>query len=68
MSKAYVAFGESVDMICAYDRNPAKALRKVAKLVETLSHSNEGMMLSGVNVYYDDDCIYNVSAFVSQAR
>lgn len=63
--KAYVASGERAEIICAYDKNPAKALKKIAKLYEELAPFDEWLMLNSVNVYYDDEGFYNVSATVS---
>lgn len=63
--KAYVAAGEKAQIICAYDKDAAKALKKIANLYKELSSIDEWTMLNSVNVYYDDEGFYNVSATVS---
>lgn len=67
MSKAYVANGEHIALICGYDKNPAKALKKVAKLVEKITNDDPNVMLSGMNVYFDDEHNYNINAYLSWA-
>lgn len=68
MSKAYVATGEYAQLICAYDKNPAKALRAISKKVEKMMLRDEWIMLSGVNVGYDDEGFYNITATVSSTN
>lgn len=68
MSKAYVATGEYVQLVCAYDKNPSKALKKIAKVVDTMMNDNDLTMLSGINIGYDDDGTYSVTAFVSTTK
>ena len=68
MSKAYVATGEYAQMVCAYDKNPAKALKAVAKKVEKMAGNDEWLMLSGINVGYDDEGFYNITATVSSTK
>ena len=63
--KAYVATGEHAQLICAYDKNPAKALKAIAKKVEKMMAEDEWIMLSGVNIGYDDEGFYNISATVT---
>jgi hypothetical protein len=63
--KAYVATGEHARLICAYDKNPAKALKSIAKKVEKMMAEDEWIMLSGVNIGYDDEGFYNISATVT---
>ena len=65
MSNAYVATGEYAQLICANDKSPTKALKKIGKLIEKLSSSDQNMMLSAINVGYDDDGYYNITAIVS---
>ena len=65
MSKAYLATGEYSQLICAYDKDPAKALKKVARLLETFKKYEEDIMLIGVNVGYDDEGFYNITATIS---
>lgn len=65
MSKAYLATGEYAELICAYDKNPAKALKKAAKLIDRIVSCNENTMLSSVNVGYDDDGFYSITATIS---
>ena len=66
--KAYVATGEYAQLICAYDKNPAKALKAIAKKVDSMIHEDEWVMLSGVNVGYDDEGFYNITATVSTTK
>lgn len=65
MSKAYLATGEYAELICAYDKNPAKALKKAAKLIDRIVSCNENTMLTSVNVGYDDDGFYSITATIS---
>lgn len=67
MSKAFVASGEHIALICGYDKNPAKALKKVTKLVKKIADNDPNVMLSGMNVYYDDEGNYNINAYLSWA-
>lgn len=66
--KAYVATGEYAQLVCAYDKNPAKALKAVARKVEKMLINDEWLMLSGVNVGYDDEGFYNISATVTTTK
>lgn len=65
MSKAYVAVGEFATLVCAFDKNPAKALKKAAKKIDQMCDQDEWMMLTGVNVQYDNDGFYCITATVS---
>lgn len=65
--KAYIAFGEQATLVIAFDKNPSRAMRKVAKKIEKMSFEDEGLMLSSVNVGYDDDGFYHITATVSTA-
>lgn len=65
--KAYVATGEYAELVCGFDENPAKALKIVAKKIGEMKKGNEWLMLTGVNVNYDDEGIYYVTATVSTA-
>ena len=65
MSNAYLAYAERAQLVCAYDKNPAKALKKAAKLIDDMCETNENVMLTGVNVQFDDDGYYNITATVS---
>jgi hypothetical protein len=65
--KAYVATGEYAQLVCAFDKNPAKALKKAAKKIDELQNDNEYLMLTGVNINYDDEGFYYVTATVSTA-
>ena len=64
MSKAYLATGEYSQLICAYDKDPAKALKKTAKLLSAVM-KYEDTMLTGVNVGYDDEGFYSITATIS---
>lgn len=65
MSKAYLATGEYAELICSSDKNPAKALKRVAKLIDRIVCCNENTMLTSVNVGYDEDGYYNITATIS---
>ena len=65
MSKAYLATGEYSQLICAYDKDPAKALKKVAKFLTKVRKYEEDTMLTGVNIGYDDEGFYNITATIS---
>jgi hypothetical protein len=67
MSKAYLATGEYSQLICAYDKNASKALKKIAKKINSMQRQDEWLMLTGVNVGYDEEGFYNVTATVSSA-
>lgn len=66
--KAYVATGEYAQLVCAYDKNPAKVLKAIARKVEKMLVNDEWLMLSGVNVSYDDEGFYNITATVSSTK
>lgn len=63
--KAYIATGEYAQLVCAWDKNPARALKAIAKKVEKMTREDEWAMLTGINVYYDDQGLYNITATVS---
>lgn len=63
--KAYVATGEYAQVICAYDKSPAKALKAVAKKIDKMEREDEWLMLSSVNVNYDDEGYYGITAIVT---
>ena len=65
MSKAYLASGEYAQLVCAYDKNPAKALKKVSKFINGMQKGDSDIMLSGVNVSYDEEGFYHITATVS---
>ena len=65
--KAYVATGEYAELVCGFDKNPAKALKIVAKKIGEMNKDNEWLMLTGVNINYDDEGFYYVTATVSTA-
>lgn len=66
--KAYVATGEYAQLVCAYDKNPAKALKAIARKVEKMTHLDEWAMLSGINIGYDDEGFYNITATISSTN
>lgn len=65
--KAYVAHGEYAELVCSFDKSPAKALKSVAKKINEMNKLNDSLMLTGVNISYDDEGIYYVTATVSTA-
>lgn len=62
--RAYVATAEHAQLICAFDKSASKALKKVAKKIDEMQKGDEYLMLSSVNVGYDDD-FYHVTATVT---
>ena len=68
MSKAYLATGESSQLICAYGKDPAKALKKAAKLISAVRKYEEDTMLTGVNVGYDDEGFYSIIVTISTVK
>lgn len=65
---AYVASGEETTMICSYDKRPGKALKKAAKLIDKICSKDEYANLVALNVYSDDENVYNVTAIISTMR
>lgn len=63
--KAYVATAEYAQLVCASDKNPSKSLKKIAKFIDEMQGDDERFMLTGINVGYDDDGVYNITATVS---
>lgn len=63
--KAYVATGEYAQLVCGYDKNPAKAIKIVAKKIDKMQREDEWLMLSGININYDDEGYYGVTAIVT---
>ena len=64
MKKAYIATGELATVICAFDKNPAKALKKIARLVDSMTKQDDWTMLSSINVGYDEG-VYQLTATVT---
>lgn len=63
--KAYIASAEHAQVVCAYDKIPAKALKAVAKKIDKMQREDEWMMLSSINVNYDDEGYYGITAIVT---
>ena len=63
--KAYVANGEKAHVVCAYDKIPAKALKAIAKKIDKMEREDEWLMLSCLNVNYDDEGYYGITAIVT---
>lgn len=63
--KAYIATAEYAQLVCAFDKNPSKALKKIAKKIDEMQGNDEWFMLTSINVGYDDDGFYNITATVS---
>ena len=63
--KAYIAKSEHAQVICAYDKIPAKALKAVAKKIDKMEREDEWLMLSSINVNYDDEGYYGITAIVT---
>lgn len=66
--KAYVATGEKVQLVCSYDKSASKALKSVAKKIDSMGNEDEWLMLNGINVSYDDDGYYGIVASVSVSK
>lgn len=65
MSKAYVAHGEKPMLVVAFDKNPSKAMKMVAKQIDVMQDLDEWLMLTSINVGYDDEGYYHITATVS---
>jgi sorbitol-specific phosphotransferase system component IIA len=65
MSKAYVATAENAQLVIAFNKEAPKALEMVAKKIAKMQKQDEWLMLTGVNVGYDDEGYYHVTATVS---
>lgn len=65
MSKAYVASAEKAQIICAFDKDASKALHAIASLYDEIQSGDEWTMLNSVNIGYDDEGFYHVTATVS---
>jgi hypothetical protein len=68
MSKAYVATSEYAQLVVAFDKNPSKAMKKVAKKIDQMQNSDEWLMLTSLNVGYDDEGFYHITATVSSVN
>jgi hypothetical protein len=64
MKKAYIATGELATVICAFDENPAKALKKIARLIDSMTKQDDWAMLSSINVGYNDGT-YELTATIT---
>ena len=67
MNKAYVATAEYAQLVCAFDKEASKAMKKVAKKIAEMQKDDEWLMLTSLNVGYDDEGFYHVTATVSTA-
>lgn len=67
MSKgmAYVAHGERATLVIAYNKKPAKAMKMVANLITEMQQNDEWLMLSSLNVAYDEEGFYHITATVT---
>jgi hypothetical protein len=65
MSKAYIATAERAQLVVSFDKNPAKAMKMVAKKIDKMQTSDEWLMLTSLNVGYDDEGFYHITATVS---
>lgn len=63
--KAYVATGEYSQLVCAFDKDASKALKRIAKQFNTMLKNDEHLMLTGINVGYDEEGFYHLTATVS---
>jgi hypothetical protein len=65
MSKAYIAHGEKATLVVAFDKNPVKAMKMLAKKIDEMQDFDEWLMLTSINVGYDDEGYYHITATVS---
>lgn len=63
--KAYIARSEQAQVVCAYDKAPAKALKAIAKKIDKMEREDEWLMLTSLNVNYDDEGYYGITAIVT---
>lgn len=63
--KAYIATEENAQLVCAFDKSPSKALKKIAKQFDRMLENDEWLMLAGVNVGYDEEGFYHITATVT---
>ena len=68
MSKAYLATAEKAQLVVAFDKNPAKAMKSVAKKIDQMQHGDEWLMLTSINVGYDEEGFYHITATVSSVN
>ncbi|MFY9304805.1 MAG: hypothetical protein WAO31_04835 [Rhodoluna sp.] len=68
MSKAYIATSEKAQLVVAFDKNPSKAMKSVAKKIDQMSHGDEWLMLTSINVGYDEEGFYHITATVSSVN
>jgi len=62
---AYVATNEITTLLCAYGVSPGKALREIGKLIDKAIDIDEFVMVTGMNVSYDEDGIFCANATIS---
>lgn len=68
MSKAYIATSEQAQLVVAFDKNASKAMKKVAKKIDEMQDSDRWLMLTSLNVGYDDEGFYHITATVSSVN
>lgn len=64
-SYAYVAHGEDPLVLCAYGETPGKAMKKMAKLVDSYVKNNDENLVLGMNSHYDDDGTFCMNVTIS---
>lgn len=62
---AYVAFGETPFVICAYGDTPGKSLKKMAKLIDKMIKEDDSTTVLSLNSSYDEDGIFVATATLS---
>jgi hypothetical protein len=68
MSKAYIATAERAQILVAFHKNPSKAMKMIAKKINQMQSEDEWLMLSSLNVGYDDEGFYHITATVSSVN
>jgi len=68
MNKAYIATAENAQLVVAFDKNPSKAMKDVAKKINQMQHNDEWLMLTSLNVGYDEEGLYHITATVSSVN
>jgi hypothetical protein len=62
---AYVASGETPVVLCSYGTTPAKAMKKMAKLVDKFMYKYDDAVVLGFNSHYDDDGTFCMNVTIS---
>jgi hypothetical protein len=67
-SSAYVAHGERTTLLCSYGPTPAKAMKKMAKLINKHFNEDDSYLVLGINGHYDEDGTFCMNVTISPWR